>query len=257
MSSDLDVLGARTRLGRRILGVFAAMSLLLGGTALTAAVRADAPTLPINPRTHLLPGEMPLTSAVNTASAPAGSHLNYYGGHVISNVHVTQVLYGTGTFTPEVSGTGANTLAAFYRGVTNSPYFDWLTEYNTTINAANGQPGTNQVIGRGTFVGQTRITPALTNNLATIDDSKSPPATCRGRTRTHSSPSTSRRTRRSGKEPGPPARFSAPTTAPWPPRARSPSSITRCCRTSRPAVWPRAAAPARSTRTSRRFRPTS
>jgi hypothetical protein len=171
MSSELGVVGARARLGRRIVGVFAAMSLLLGGTALTAAARADRPALPVTPGTRLLPGLMPKTDAVTNASAPAGSHLNYYGGKVISNVHVTQVLYGSGTFTPEVSGTGASTLAAFYAGVTNSAHFDWLNEYNTTRNAANGQPGSNQVIGRGSFVGQRRITPSLTNNLGTIDDS--------------------------------------------------------------------------------------
>ena len=50
----------------------------------------------------------------------------------------------------------------FYQGVLNSPYVDWLTEYNTNITAVGGQPGTNQAIGRDmassfTLVGFTRV----------------------------------------------------------------------------------------------------
>jgi hypothetical protein len=37
------------------------------------------------------------SSPVNT-SAPAGAHLSYYGGPVISNVHVVVVYWGTGVY---------------------------------------------------------------------------------------------------------------------------------------------------------------
>src|SRR5690348_15239667 len=37
------------------------------------------------------------------ASAPAGAHLNYYGGRVVSNMQVVQVIYGTGSYLPQVT----------------------------------------------------------------------------------------------------------------------------------------------------------
>ena len=110
------------------------------------------------------------TSSLVQSDAPPGAHAIYYGGPVISNVDVTEVLYGDGTFTPEVSSTGTQTIAAFYAGITNSAYLDWLTEYSTNVNADNGDPGTNQVIGRGTFAGQVTITPSPPNNGGIIDD---------------------------------------------------------------------------------------
>ena len=77
-------------------------------------------------------------------AAPAGAHLTYYGGRVVSNMQVVQVLYGTGSYLPQVSSTSSPSMATFYQGVLNSPYVDWLTEYNTNIIAAGGTPGTNQ-----------------------------------------------------------------------------------------------------------------
>ena len=127
----------------------------------------------VTPATHLRAGVMPLVTgphALPHRSAPAGAHLTYYGGHVISNVQVVQVLWGPGTYTPEVQNTAAPSIASFYSGVTNSSYYDWLNEYNTNITAAGGQPGTNQVIGRGSFAQQVWITPAASNDGSTIDD---------------------------------------------------------------------------------------
>ncbi|HXA41354.1 MAG TPA: hypothetical protein VNV65_00420 [Candidatus Solibacter sp.] len=124
--------------------------------------------------TGLRAGVMPTRAVAQRAArlplASTGPHLNYYGGHVVSNIHVVQVLYGSGTYTPEVQNTASPSIASFYGGVTNSAYFDWLHEYNTTINAQNGQPGTQQVIGRGSFVRQIQITPSPANSGATVDD---------------------------------------------------------------------------------------
>ncbi len=101
-------------------------------------------------------------------SAPFGAHLNYFGGRVVSNVQVVQVIYGGGSYIPQVTSTASPSVATFYQGVLNSPYVDWLREYNTT-----NQPGiaTNQVIGRGSFASQVTIIPAPQNNGPVIDDS--------------------------------------------------------------------------------------
>jgi hypothetical protein len=108
-----------------------------------------------------------VTSALTSSSAPAGAHLNYYGGRVVSNARVVQVLYGTGSYLTQITSTATPSVASFFQGVLNSPYVDWLNEYDT---AALGVPSSHQSIGRGSFVSQVTITPSAANNGATIDD---------------------------------------------------------------------------------------
>jgi hypothetical protein len=97
------------------------------------------------------------------AAAPAGAHLTYYGGRVVSNLHVIQVLWGSGTagggngqYLTQVLNTTTPSIATFYQQVLNSAYVDWLTEYNTDIIDFGGTQGTNQIIGRGSFVTRSR-----------------------------------------------------------------------------------------------------
>ena len=101
--------------------------------------------------------------------APAGAHLSYFGGPVISNVHVVQVLYGTGSYLTQVSSTATPSVGSFFGDIlgTNSGYISLLTQYNTP---ASG--GTNQVIGNGTFDGLFQITPSAGNNGSTISDTQ-------------------------------------------------------------------------------------
>ena len=101
------------------------------------------------------------------ASAPAGAHLSYYGGRVVSNMQVVQVIYGAGSYLPQVTSSASPSMATFYQGVLNSPYVDWLTEYDTNNQTA---PNSNQIVGRGSFESQVVITPSAANNGATIDD---------------------------------------------------------------------------------------
>ena len=102
-------------------------------------------------------------------AAPAGAHLSYFGGPVISNAHVVQVLYGSGSYLAQVSSTSTPSVASFFGDLlgTNSGYISLLTQYNTTISG-----GTNQVIGNGTFDGLFQITPSSGNNGSTIDDTQ-------------------------------------------------------------------------------------
>jgi hypothetical protein len=101
------------------------------------------------------------------ASAPSGAHLDYFGGRVVSNLEVVQVIWGSGSFLPEVTSTTSPSMATFYEGALNSPYVDWLTEYDTTGLSA---PASGQVIGRGSFRVQVVITPSAANDGAVIDD---------------------------------------------------------------------------------------
>jgi hypothetical protein len=113
----------------------------------------------------------------NLATSPPGAHLTYYGGRVVSNMKVVQVLWGTGgvgtgdgEFLAEVVHTSTPSMATFYQQVLNSGYVDWLTEYNTNILDFGGNPGTNQTIGRGSFSEQVAITPVNTSTSLTDGD---------------------------------------------------------------------------------------
>jgi hypothetical protein len=100
-------------------------------------------------------------------SAPPGAHLQYFGGRIVSNLQVVQVIYGTGSYLPQITDTSSPSVATFYQGVLNSPYVDWLTEYNTV---GQPPPTSNQVLGRGSFSTQVTITPSAANNGTVIDD---------------------------------------------------------------------------------------
>jgi hypothetical protein len=110
----------------------------------------------------------------NLSTAPPGAHLTYYGGRVVSNMHVVQVLWGTGGagtgnghFLAQVVNTSTPSMATFYREVLKSAYVDWLTEYNTDITDSGGNPGTNQTIGHGSFSRQVAIRPLNTKTSLT------------------------------------------------------------------------------------------
>ena len=125
-------------------------------TGKTIATRSPRPRA-----VHLMRGAKPATLA------SASPHLVYYGGRVVSNLQVVQVLYGSGSYNAQVAGTGSPSISTFYQGVLNSPYVDWLSEYDTNAQPA---PESNQLIGRGAFVSQVTITPSATNDGPTIDD---------------------------------------------------------------------------------------
>ncbi len=94
--------------------------------------------------------------------APSGAHLTYYGGKVVQAPDVVQVLYGAGTYIPQLTATSGVTMATFYSQAVTSGVFDWLSEYDTTSPA--------QTIGRGSFGGAVQITPAASRDGSTIAD---------------------------------------------------------------------------------------
>jgi hypothetical protein len=165
------------------LGVLAATGCTVpkdvGGSGSETTVQsAVSERQPLQHGQMLLNANQVRAAAVTPAAAPVGAHLSYFGGRVVSNMQVVQVLWGAGTlpvggngsYIPQVSSTASPSMASFYQGVLNSKYVDWLTEYNTAgITAPNGT-STNQIIGHGSFSMQVTITPSAANNGATIDD---------------------------------------------------------------------------------------
>jgi len=101
-------------------------------------------------------------SRAPVAAPPANAYLFYYGGHVISNIKVVPVMWGS-----SVPSDVQSTMPAFYAAVANSSFFDWLAEYDTNILDYGGQQGTNQHIGRGTATQAVVITPSITATAIT------------------------------------------------------------------------------------------
>ena len=153
------------------------MKLVLCASVLLAVTCGCSPGAPIsasaNASLDFTPGEgirvMPLTEGVQPLlSVPLGTHMDYQGGPVIANAKVVQVLYGAGTYAPEVT---AN-LGVFYQQLLNSPIQDWLSEYSTTVPTKDGRPGTQQVIGRGSFGSQIQISPSGANLGPILSDTQ-------------------------------------------------------------------------------------
>jgi len=125
--------------------------------------------LPVAATQHGVSQQNPITSGPTGFSAPAGAHLNYYGGPIITNVQVVQVLYGSGSYEPHVAGTSSPTMGQFFGDFTGSGsgLATLLWQYNTNLSG-----GTNQFFGNGMFAGLFQITPSGTNNGSTINYSQ-------------------------------------------------------------------------------------
>jgi hypothetical protein len=126
-----------------------------GAPAAETGAEARHPALAAG-RAHLLPmpgaarGDSPAGHASGNASSTA--HMVYRGGPVISNVKVFTVYWNAGV--PNQSA-----LDGFYGTIVNSPYVDWLSEYDTPT----------QKIGRGSFIGS-YVDPSAPTTTQLTDD---------------------------------------------------------------------------------------
>jgi hypothetical protein len=144
---------------------------------ITMKASNGAAAIPPKPRLqspiHVVPFREPGLAIPKLNFFPVGSHVDYFGGPVISNVHIVEVLYGAGAYLPNIAGTATPTMANFFTDITQSTFFDMLSEYSTTgVTAFDGTAGTNQFIGHGLYDGQIAITPAAANNGPTITDNQ-------------------------------------------------------------------------------------
>jgi hypothetical protein len=147
-----------------LLGFVASASVATGQTSDGDSVQAQAtPIVSATPEQRLVRivpyGRGTSASPVKNTLAAAGSHLTYFGGPVISNVHVVIVFWGTNV-DPVVTAPG--TIDQFFADITNSRYYDLLTEYSTVGVTGAGPSATssNQTIGRGQFDATVTIIPS-------------------------------------------------------------------------------------------------
>ncbi|MFI5297798.1 MAG: hypothetical protein ACHREM_06825 [Polyangiales bacterium] len=151
-------------------------AIFLGGSAIGCAMSNEVkdgaadPAVTTKPTKLLPPGVTPKKASpppgTRVVESTPNAQLNYYGGKVISNVEIVAVNWG-----PSVDSTVSSGIGGFYSAITNSAYFDFLSEYNTTTaSTQDGAPGSNQTIGRGSFVGQVTITPGNTSTQLADSD---------------------------------------------------------------------------------------
>jgi hypothetical protein len=164
----------RSQVSRPITGILSvARCLLPVGICLLALATAAWPqqsaeqiqtTRPIHiVRTIVGPnGLNPLGPSPQSGTA----HLGYYGGPVVSNLQVVVVFWGSGVSSVVTGGVGG-----FFQNITNSTYFDLLSEYASTVPPVSGSGGTSQSIGRGTYGGSFTIAPSICNTTpCTVTD---------------------------------------------------------------------------------------
>jgi hypothetical protein len=132
-------------------------------TALAAAIGIAAPALaaPTSGRAY----HMFRTNQHIDLQAPAAKTMLYYAGPVLSSGKVAAVIWGKGVAKATVKGIGP-----FLAAIVNSTFVDQLAQYSTNIKGVNGMQGTNQTIGRGSFLGKFHITPA--NKSKTLTDAQ-------------------------------------------------------------------------------------
>jgi uncharacterized repeat protein (TIGR01451 family) len=105
------------------------------------------------------PAKPPGTRPQASGALSNQGRVQYWGGPVISNVNVIEVLWGNFVDGPSTTG-----LDQFFNDITSSNYFGLLAEYSTvglTGFGAGSPPGSNQTIGPGVFGGKFTISPSV------------------------------------------------------------------------------------------------
>jgi hypothetical protein len=134
-------------------------------------IAASLCILTLKANSNPLPMHYAQRSDLNFASVigdPPGAKpkLAFYGGPVLSKVKVYVIFWG-----PDVNSEVKTKMADFYKGMIETGYTDWLSEYNTTgVTTVTGHPQTDEKIVRGSFGGEINLVPF--NKSLTIKDSE-------------------------------------------------------------------------------------
>src|SRR5438874_7141412 len=150
-------LGASMTQRRTLIGYLIASVAVVSGCVVDAPAVDRGDDVTYTSAVHSMPWRDP--SSPRPFTSPSGAHLTYYGGKIIQQVHVVQVLYGSGTYISQVSGAQ---MGNFYQQAEQTGVWDWLTDYNTS--------SPSQSLTRGQFVSKVQISPASAHNGATIAD---------------------------------------------------------------------------------------
>lgn len=102
------------------------------------------------------------TQTAAAPAVPATAYLQARGGKILEAPKIIQVLYGSGSYLPELAGAPPPNMASAYTELVSSSALGWLGEYSTAVPL--------QRFGRGRFVQSTTISPAAPRNGPVIAD---------------------------------------------------------------------------------------
>lgn len=143
-----------------------------GPQAPSAGAQSPSAHIPI----HIVPYGPPahMKRKAPTGKSSNNGQVQYWGGPVISQVQIVEVLWGSFVDVPSTTG-----LEQFFTDVTQSNYLGMLAEYNTVgLTGLGGAPSSNQTIGLGNFLNpRITITPSMcpgnaANTSCTITDAQ-------------------------------------------------------------------------------------
>ena len=155
--------------------VLTAVALIASTLSIASTTHADAASSGprINPRTGLPVGFLPMkhlgaktAATFSPASTQPAVDFQYWGGPVVANAAVENVLWGAGSaspnYLPEVAGTsGTGDINTVLSEMLTTQWARGLSEYSTPT----------QTIGTGSLIDRRAITPSVGASGTSIDDS--------------------------------------------------------------------------------------
>ena len=109
---------------------------------------------------HIMPTPEYQARTGRVPQLPVAGAMQYFGGSVLGNVKMVSVIWGSKVNPTTVAG-----IPGFSAAIVDSTYVDQMSQYDTDF-----KHGTRQHIKRGTFLGQTQITPKNTSLSLTNED---------------------------------------------------------------------------------------
>jgi hypothetical protein len=135
---------------------------LMGATAVAAALTIAASANAGTSKGYHIFRPTSFKDVATKVPPPAGD-MNYYGGSVFSSMKVVSVIWNK-----DVLQNTKDQVPLLTAALVNSTYVDQMKEYSTKgAVAINGRKSTDQVIGRGTYIGQVQLNPHNTSKNLT------------------------------------------------------------------------------------------
>jgi hypothetical protein len=138
---------------------------LMGATAVAAALTIAASASAGTSKAYHIFRPTSFKDVATKVPPPAGD-MNYYGGSVFTSVKLVSVIWNK-----DVLQNTKDQVPLFSAALVDSTYVDQMKEYSTKgVVAINGRKSTNQVIHRGTYIGQVQLKPHNTSKMLTDAD---------------------------------------------------------------------------------------
>jgi hypothetical protein len=138
---------------------------LMGATAVAAALTVAVSASAGTSKAYHIFRPTSFKDVATKVPPPAGD-MNYYGGSVFSSVKLVSVIWNK-----DVLQNTKDQVPLFSAAIVDSTYVDQMKEYNTKgAKAINGRRSTNQVINRGTYLGQVQLNPHNKSKQLTDED---------------------------------------------------------------------------------------